>query len=127
MIQPVTNPNQTLPSPEGRAIGFVDTPEEYEAVVTALTDAGVAERDIQVFHGEGSIELLEKSRGKFFLGDAEEQMMDFAVRQLAIDRYALSVAVQDRADAMKLAKIAEHHGAHSFGYYGTWVNERLTK
>jgi hypothetical protein len=127
MIEAVTNPNQKLPSPEGRAIGFVDTQDEFDAVIAALAEAGVAQENIQVFHGQGSIELLEKNRGKFFLGDAEEQMMDFAVRQLEVDRYALSIAVHDRDDAMKLAKIAERYGAHSFGYFGTWVNERLTK
>lgn len=123
----VISPQQKLPVLSGRVFGFIPTASEFDAFVSALRAAGVDESHIIWFHGEGSKELMHQNRGTFFLGDAEQSLLDLAAQQLDAGQYAISIGVADRDQAMRLAKLAERYGGHSFSHYGTWVNERLTK
>ncbi|HTN75973.1 MAG TPA: hypothetical protein VL096_12030 [Pirellulaceae bacterium] len=128
MVDAVVNPDRKMPSPTGHVIGFVDSSAKFQQVLIAILGMGVAEPDIQVYHGQGSIALLQKNRGTFFLGDAEQSVMDLAERILSEeDGYALAIPAGDREEAMRIAKNAQHAGGHSFSYFGTWVAERLTK
>ena len=50
----------------------------------------------------------------------------FLSRSCKRDTYALCIEANDRAAALRAASLAEPLGAHSFSYFGIWVNERLT-
>jgi hypothetical protein len=59
-ITPVTDHGQELPPPEGRAIGFVDTKEQFDAVTQALTAAGYDDSTIVALRGEHGIDMLKR-------------------------------------------------------------------
>jgi hypothetical protein len=118
---------QDLPPPEGRAIGFVDSKEEFDAVSNALTVAGYPDSKVIALHGEEGIDMLQRLQKGFNFGDGEDSIMEFSIEELRAGHYALGVEVEDRAGALRVIDLTTPLGAHSFGYFGTWVNERLTR
>jgi hypothetical protein len=116
-----------MPRPAGRAIGFVDEKAQCDAVTKALSAAGFAESTVFVLHGEDGIQVLERSENDFFFGDAESDVIELGIKELQKGLFALGIDVSDRDEALRATGIATRHGGHSFGYFGTWVNERLTK
>jgi len=126
-VEPVHDHGQKMPQPAGRAIGFVDAKSQCDAVTKALSAAGFAESTVFVLHGEEGIQMLERSENDFFLGDAESDVIQFGIKELSNGHFALGIEVADREAAVRATSIATQHGGHSFGYFGAWVNERLTK
>ena len=126
-VNPVIDQGQELNRPEGQAIGFVDTREQFDAVTKALNVAGYADSDIIVLKGEDGVDMLERLQETFNFGDGEDAFMESSLKELQAGHYAISIQAEDRADALRAANISEPLGAHSFSYCGTWVNERLTR
>ena len=126
-VKPVIDHGQQLATPEGHAIGFVDTKEQFDAVTKALNAAGYAESRITALKGEDGVDMLERLQETFNFGDGEDAIMEFSIKELQEGHYALGIEADDRDDAMRVASLAEPLGAHSFSYFGTWVNERLTR
>ena len=126
-VQPVIDHGQELATPEGQAIGFVDTKEQFDAVTKALKAAGFAESKIVALKGEDGVDMLERLQETFNFGDGEDAIMEFSIKELQEGHYALGIEAEDRDEAMRVASLAEPLGAHSFSFFGTWVNERLTR
>jgi hypothetical protein len=126
-VQPVIDHGQELASPEGQAIGFVDTKEQFDAVTKALKAAGYADSNIIALKGEDGVDMLERLQETFNFGDGEDAIMEFSIKELQAGHYALGIEAKDREDAVRIAGVSEPLGAHSFSYFGTWVNERLTR
>lgn len=126
-VQPVIDHGQELARPEGQAIGFVDTKEQFDAVTQALKAAGYADSKIIALQGDDGIEMLERLQESFNFGDGEDAIMEFSLQELRAGHYALGIEAKDRAAALRAANLSEPFGAHSFSYFGTWVNERLTR
>jgi hypothetical protein len=126
-VKPTVDHGQDLPQPAGRVMGFVDTEEQFQAVTEALKKAKYPESKIMVLHGEDGIHLLKRLKQHFQFSDAEDQMEGFALAELRAGHYVLAVEVENREDAMRVVNWTKPLGAHSFEYFGTWVNERLTK
>lgn len=126
-VQLTVDHGQDLAAPEGQAIGFVDTKEQFDAVTGALKDAGYAESTIIALHGEDGMQMLKRLEKDFNFGDGEDAVMEFSLKELQAGHYALGIVAKDRADALRIASLSEPLGAHSFSYFGTWVNERLTR
>ena len=126
-VKPVIDHGQELAPPAGKAIGFVDTKEQFDAVTKALNAAGYAESRITALKGEDGVDMLERLQETFNFGDGEDAIMEFSIKELQEGHYALGIEAEDRDDAMRVASLAEPLGAHSFSYFGTWVNERLTR
>jgi hypothetical protein len=127
MIQPTQDHGQKLPVPEGKAIGFVDTNEQLNAITRALNDAGFPDSKIRVLHGHDGVELLERLRDVAFFGDWERAVADKGITELEEGHYSFAVDVSGREDALRISNIAEPFGGHSINYFGKWVNEQLTK
>ncbi len=123
---PVIDHGQQLASPEGHTIGFVDTKEQFDAVTMALRSAGHVDATIIALHLEDGIEMLNRLQKKFFFGDGEDAIIKFALKELRLGHYGLGIEVKDRESALEVVSLTEPLGAHSFSYFGTWVNERLT-
>ena len=51
-VKPVIDHGQELATPEGQAIGFVDTKEQFDAVTQALKAAGYADSNIIALQGD---------------------------------------------------------------------------
>jgi hypothetical protein len=126
-VKPVIDHGQELARPDGQAIGFVDTQEQFDAVTKALSAAGYAESNIMALKGEDGVDMLERLHETFNFGDGEDAIMEFSIMELQAGHYALGIEAKDREDAMRIAGLSEPLGAHSFSYFGTWVNERLTR
>jgi hypothetical protein len=126
-VKPVIDHGQELARPEGQAIGFVDTKEQFDAVTQALKAAGFADSRIIALQGADGIEMLQRLQKSFNFGDGEDAIVEFAINELRAGHYALNIQADDRADALRAATLSEPLGAHSFSYFGTWVNERLTR
>ena len=126
-VKPVIDHGQELAPPAGKVIGFVDTKEQFDAAMDALKAAGNAEVEIIVLKGENGVDMLERLQETFNFGDGEDAIMEFSIKELQEGHYALGIEVQDRDDAIRVASLAEPLGAHSFSYFGTWLNERLTR
>ena len=127
MIQPTQDHGQNLPVPEGKAIGFVDTKEQLDAITRALNDAGFADSKIRVLHGHDGVEMLERLRDVAFFGDWERAVADKGITELERGNYSFAVEVNDRDEAVRISDIAEPFGGHTINYFGKWVNEQLTK
>jgi hypothetical protein len=125
-IKPAIDHGQELARPSGQAIGFVNTKEQFDAVTKALKAAGYAEPNIAL-KGEDGVDMLERLQDTFNFGDGEDALMEFSIKELQAGHYAIGVEAKDRDDALRVASLTEPLGAHSFSYFGTWVNERLTR
>lgn len=126
-VKPVRDHGQELGRPDRQVIGFVDTKEQVDAVTKALKAAGYAESNIVALKGEDGIDMLERLQETFNFGDGEDALMEFSIKELQAGHYALGVEADDRDGALRVASLSEPLGAHSFSYFGTWVNERLTR
>jgi len=127
MIEPLKDYGQELPVPEHKAIGFVNSQEELDAVIKALNTAGYPNSKIVVMSGEDGVELLEQLRDVAFFGDWERAVVDHAINELEIGHFLICVRVNDRDEAVQIADLATTHGGHSFNYFGAWITEQLTK
>lgn len=126
-VEPVDDHGRKMPRPAGRAIGFVDAKFQCDAATKALSAAGFAESTVFVLHGVDGMRILERSENDFFFGNAETDVIQLGIKELENGHFALGIDVRDRGEAMRATSIATEHGGHSFSYFGTWVNERLTK
>jgi len=125
-VQPTVDHGQQLASPEGHAIGFVDTQEQFDAVTIALRSAGYPDTSIIALYQEDGIEMLKRLQKKFFFGDGEDALIQFSLKELRAGHFGLGIEVKDRESALEVISLTEPLGAHSFSYFGSWVNERLT-
>ena len=126
-VKPVIDHGQELATPEGQAIGFVDTKEQFDAVTKVLKADGYAESKIIALKGDDGVDRLERLQETFNFGDGEDAIMASSIKELQAGHYALGIEAKDRDDAMRVASLSEALGAHNFSYFGTWVNERLTR
>ena len=126
-VKPEIDRGQELATPEGQAIGFVNTKAQFDAVTHALKAAGYADSSIIALQGADGIEMLQRLQKTFNFGDGEDTIMEFAIKELRAGHYALCIEANDRSAALRAASLSESLGAHSFSYFGTWVNERLTR
>lgn len=126
-VQPDVDHGQQLASPEGHTIGFVDTKEQFDEVTMALHSAGYPDASIIELHLDDGIEILTRLQKKFFFGDGEDAIITFALKELRLGHYGLGIEVKDRANALQVISLTEPLVAHSFSYFGTWINERLTQ
>jgi hypothetical protein len=126
-VKPIVGHGQKLSRPQGQTIGFVDTKEQFNAVTKALKAAGYAEPTISALKGEAGVDMLKRMQDMFYFGDGEDALMELSIKELGAGHYLLSVRANDQEDAVRVASLSEPHGAHSFSYFGTWVNERLTR
>jgi len=126
-VKPVIDHGHELATPQGQAIGFVDTKEQFDAVVRALKAAGYGKSKIIALKGEDGVDMLKRLQQTFNFGDGEDAIMETSIKEVEAGHYALGIAVDDREGALRVASLSEPLGAHSFSYFGTWVNERLTR
>jgi len=126
-VKPVIDHGQELATPEGQAIGFVDTKEQFDAVTQALAAAGYVDSTIIALHAEDGVDMLERLQKTFNFGDGEDAIIEMSIKELRAGHYALGIEAKDRKSAVRTVNLLEPLGAHSFSYFGAWMNERLTR
>jgi hypothetical protein len=126
-IQPISDHSQTLASPTGKIIGFMDGKAEFEAFAEAVRAAGFPGAKITSLYGQDGIQLLERLKeNSFFFGDSEDSVIQLSIRELEQGHYAAAVEVADHQQAVEIANLAKPLGGHGFTYFGTWVSEQLS-
>lgn len=123
---PVSHHSQELVAPAGQVIGFVDTKEQFDAAAQALEAGGYADSSIIVLQAKDGVDLLERLQRTFNFSDGEDAVIEFSIKELRAGHYALAIQAKDREAAVRVVSLLEPLGVHSFSYFGTWVNERLT-
>lgn len=124
--EPLTDHGQTIASPTGKVIGYLDNKAAYEAFVAAIQAAGFQASKQSSLYGEDGIHLLERLKeSNFFFADSEDDVIQRSIRELRKGHYVASVEVADHAEAIQIARIAKPQGGHDFNYFGTWVSESL--
>lgn len=125
--QPLHDDDQEMPAPRGHAIGFVDSQEACDAIISVLVEAGFLESAITVLAGEDGIHLLKRMMGGSYWGEAAEEVADQGLAELNLGHFALIIEAEDRDEAVIAANVATSHGGHGFSYFGTLTDTRLTK
>jgi len=121
--EPTRDEGQRLPSPKGRVVGAVNTKAKLDDAVTELRTAGF--ETFEVFYGPDGIELMKRLRGKFFLGEDEEGVIERNIAELEQGHYI--IAIHSSSEGVKqVVEIASNHGVRSLTHFGSWVNTRLT-
>lgn len=125
--------------PTNNLIAVLDTPEQVERAVTALTSGGFLASEIQVTVGSAAADALSASTGRSGLlnlavriaesigyENAEMQVKESAERALRDGRFVITVAAagDERKDAA--ARILEANGAHGVAYLGRFTVEHIT-
>ncbi len=109
-VEPVHDHGQTLPVPQGRAIGFVDTkPQCRSGRAGGLNAAGYPDSKITILFGEEGVHLLKRLEG-FFFSDAELGLIKFSEQQLRLGHYGLGVEVESRDEAVRVTNALHSAG-----------------
>src|SRR6185295_4080777 len=95
-VKPVIDQGQDLATPEGQAIGFVDTQEQFAAVTKALKAAGYPDSKIIALHGADGLVMLVRQQNTFNFGAGEDAIMEFSIKELQAGHYALCIEANDR-------------------------------
>ncbi len=125
-IKPTADRGQTIASPIGKVIGYLDSKAEYDAFAEAVLAAGYSRAEMTSLEGEEGVQLLERLQDqRFFFADSEDSVIKRSIRELRQGHYAAAVDVKNHQQAEEIANLAAPHGGHDFTYFGTWVTERL--
>jgi hypothetical protein len=125
--EPVVDHGQTLTSPEGKVIGFLDSKAKLEAFAEDVRAAGYPAEKMTSLFGTDGIQLLERlKKNRMFFSDSEDSIIQLSITQLQQGHYAVAVDVTDHKQAAQITAFAAAHGGHGFSYFGTWVNEQLS-
>ncbi|WP_397570696.1 hypothetical protein [Schlesneria sp. T3-172] len=127
LVAPLKDLDQEMPDPKGHTIGFLSSEDVCDVVVEELIMAGISGSGILVLSGPTGTELFTRMMKGSLWGEAVEKMLKDGVLALEHGDVILVVAVEDREQALLVAKVAEEHGGRGFNYFGEWTDERLTR
>jgi hypothetical protein len=112
----IRDEGQTLNVPTGKVLGIVDTRQEFDALIPALTSAGFGK--VEALCGEEGVSLLERVNN-FFFSDMEDRVLERHIDELKAGHTI--VAIQTPADRVEEAvSIASHNGARRLVHFGPW-------
>ena len=125
-ITTVSNSANVPDSPQGHVIGYVDSPAQCDAIVTALIEAGIKKERIIALNGEEGLGLLRAMMEGSQWGEEAEVTLRQSEHELVNGSYVLCIDAEERDDALSIAKIAQQHGGYRFNHFGILVDETLT-
>lgn len=126
--------------PEGRVVGIVDTVEQLESAVAALTSNGFLRSEIEVLYGEGAADRLDATTGRTGLADLvmrlvaalgmpdDETMMKADYEQALRDgRFLVLVLALTEERKNLAARLLAEHGGHFVNFLGRFTIETLVR
>ena len=140
---PDTRPDENdapMQYPEGSVVGVVDTVDQLERAIEALTNSGFLRSEIVVAYGEAAADRLNASTGRSGLGDLamrlvaalgmpdDETMVKDGYEQALRDGYFVVLVLAPTDDRKKLAaRILEEYGGHFVNFLGRLTIEALVR
>jgi uncharacterized protein (TIGR02246 family) len=134
-----TNRNDFIPYPTNRVVGTVANAIDARAAINALLQAGFAEHDIDILHGEAGAQRLDPEGVEHgFLARFQRTLIRTAgpaeeythlmrhVEDVDAGRFVIMVLAKQRERRTLAADILNAHGADFVGFYGRWSFEGLT-
>lgn len=121
--------------PSHQVVGIIDTAEDMQAAVDALTAAGFDQDRLQVLCGFGGLQRLDADGSRRGLlgrlvrvvenfGPEREQIREIE-RELREGHFGVGIQVADERTKRDAARILSEHSGHSVYYYGEWSIEEL--
>lgn len=120
-------PQQMPSAPKGHLIGFVDTQAQCDNIVTALNASSVEAERIHVLHGETGRDAFDVMMKGFQWGEEAERILKEGELELDAGHFVLCIEAKERGEGLRTAVIAQQHGGHGFGHFGTVLDERITR
>lgn len=112
----IRDEGQTLTVPTGKVLGIVDTRDEFEVLVQALTKAGFDK--VEALFGEEGVSLLDRVNN-FFFSDMEERVLNRHIDELKAGHFIVSVQIaSERVD--EVISVASQNGARRLVHFGPW-------
>lgn len=123
--------------PTNRVVGTIGDADKAQAALRALLEAGFAEADIDILHGEQDLHRLDATgvehgylaqfqRTLIRVFDLEEfKNLIHHVEDIRAGRFVVMVLAKRRGQRMAAADILHKYGAEFVGFYGRWAWEEL--
>ena len=128
-----------IPYPTNRVVGSIAGARHAEAALSALMEAGVDQRAIDVLYGEedlrrlaptgaghGVLERLQRAMIRTLSPVEEHKHLMDHVQDIRDGRFVLMIFAPAREGRTVVADILNAHGAESVGFYGRWAWQGLT-
>ncbi|MFN2556899.1 MAG: hypothetical protein ABR592_08505 [Nitriliruptorales bacterium] len=127
-------PDELITYPYDRVKALLDNPDQVNAAIEELVDAGFDREKIFVLCGPLGADRLDVDgrhhglRGRIYrfveqLGDVRENLQQSA-DHLKAGGFWLTVPA-DEENMSRVAEILSKHGAHDMVHYGQWHHEQL--
>jgi hypothetical protein len=126
--------------PEGCVIGIIDTVDQLEAAVEALTSGGFLRSEIEVLYGEAAADRLDATTGRTglaglamrlvaALGMPDDEMIMKADYEQALrdGHFLVLVLVPTEERKNRAARLLEEHGGHFVNFLGRFMIETLVR
>lgn len=126
--------------PAGSVVGIVDTVDQLESVIEALTGNGFLRSDIAIIYGEPAAERLHASTGRTGLTDLamrlaaalgmpdDETMVKEGYEQALRDgRFVVLVLAPTEERKQLAARLLENDGGHFVNFLGRFTIEVLVR
>jgi hypothetical protein len=120
--------------PENRIVGLLDTPEQLESAVRALTSGGFLTSEIEVIHGAAAAEKLHANTGRKGLTDLAMRFSEFigvpndevTIKNQYADglkngQLLLTVFAPTDERQQAASRILEEHGATKVKFLGRYT------
>jgi len=119
---------QQMPdAPKGHVIGFVDSKAQCDNIIATLGASHVDPARIHVLHGEAGRKAFDEMMEGFQWGEEAERILKEGELELEAGHFVLCIEAKERGEGLRIAVIAQQHGGHGFGHFGTVVDERITR
>jgi hypothetical protein len=121
--------------PTRKVVGVVDTAEQLERILAALSERGIDRKEIMVFAGEEGIQSIDPA-GRYHgllgrltrviqvIGEELEHMRRYE-EELRAGHYVVVVSVDEDRKKEAAREVLESHGGHFVDYYGPLVIHHL--
>jgi hypothetical protein len=126
--------------PENRVVAFIDTREQLESAVTALTSGGFLASEIEVIHGAAASEKLRESTGRSGLAhlamrfaesiglpNDETRIKNQYADGLARGQILVTVLAPSEDRRAAAGRILEEHGGTNVRFFGPYTIEHVKR
>ena len=127
-----------IPYPTNRVVGTIADAVGAHAAIDALLQAGFDPQDIDILHGEASIDRLDATGAEHgFLAQFQRTLIRIAgpaeefkhlrhhIDDVRAGRFVIMVLAKERERRNVAADILNSHGAEFVGFYGIWAWQSL--